>query len=459
MRKLFLVVSISFLSLNFASASYLKHEDIITDQVDLVSSDERARAGKLKSPGGWEVKQTAYNAKTGLVEVVAQNNDKYSNIVLNPRSVSWSARLAGMVGSALSKGAGLFSWIPFLVSNLADDGHNMYYDPDGYIKLRPKPEFQDRVRYYVPHPTDYNFKFYSTTTGGAANLACVHFSQTRLYISVGHVYLRDGIFESHCQAADPEKGGLVSLPKRFYVEPIPPETKYTYKEAFADRLSQFLKTSREVRNIYRRSAEYDVAEGLYDDKLNEKAVKVQPGTAPKIKVGSEDVVWSPSPTAPEVFPDFAPGTSPSPSTNPSPRPNEQPVPSPSTSPSPGGMNVQFPNFCDWASTICTLADYLRKKEVDPKTGKVRDDESDETDTYNVDILEVDKTAGEFDQDYLNYGGSCPAAVKFSIDVGAVAVPLEFTLQPLCDFAKTVRPAILALAYLAAMGIVANAIRG
>ena len=459
MRKLFLVVSISFLSLNSASASYLKHEDIITDQVDLVSYNERARAGKLKSPGGWEVKQTAYNAKTGLVEVVAQNNDKYSNIVLNPRSVSWSARLAGMVGSALSKGAGLFSWIPFLISDLADDGHNMYYDPDGYIKLRPKPEFQDRVRYYVPHPTDYNFKFYSTTTGGAANLACVHFSQTRLYISVGHVYLRDGIFESHCQAADPEKGGLVSLPKRFYVEPIPPETKYTYKEAFADRLSQFLKTSREVRNIYRRSAEYDVAEGLYDDKLNEKAVKVQPGTAPKIKVGSEDVVWSPSPTAPEVFPDFAPGTSPSPSTNPSPRPNEQPVPSPSTSPSPGGMNVQFPNFCDWASTICTLADYLRKKEVDPKTGKVRDDESDETDTYNVDILEVDKTAGEFDQDYLNYGGSCPAAVKFSIDVGAVAVPLEFTLQPLCDFAKTVRPAILALAYLAAMGIVANAIRG
>ncbi|WP_163597810.1 hypothetical protein, partial [Moraxella catarrhalis] len=312
MRKLFLVVSISFLSLNFASASYLKHEDIITDQVDLVSSDERARAGKLKSPAGWEVKQTAYNAKTGFVEVVAQNNDKYSNIVLNPRSSSWAARLASMVGSALSKGAGLFSWIPFLVSNLADDGHNMYYDPDGYIKLRPKPEFQGRVRYYVPHPRDYKFKFYSTTTGGAANLACVHFSQTRLYISVGHVYLRDGIFESHCQATDPEKNGLVSLPQRFYVEPIPPETKYTYKEAFVDRLSQFLKTSREVRNIYRRSAEYDVAEGLYDDKLNEKAVKVQPGTAPKIKVGSEDVVWNLSPTAPEVFPDFAPGTSPSP---------------------------------------------------------------------------------------------------------------------------------------------------
>lgn len=150
MRKLFLVVSISFLSLNSASASYLKHEDIITDQVDLVSYNERARAGKLKSPGGWEVKQTAYNAKTGLVEVVAQNNDKYSNIVLNPRSVSWSARLAGMVGSALSKGAGLFSWIPFLISDLADDGHNMYYDPDGYIKLRPKPEFQDRVRIMCP---------------------------------------------------------------------------------------------------------------------------------------------------------------------------------------------------------------------------------------------------------------------------------------------------------------------
>ena len=90
---------------------------------------------------------------------------------------------------------------------------------------------------------------------------------------------------------------------------------------------------------------------------------------------------------------------------------------------------------------------------------VRDDfdKSDDV-TPDVDKTPPTKSARDFDANYINFGGQCPTFQPVTISVGLVSVPISFNAQPLCDFVILCRPAILALAYFAAMAIVANAIR-
>lgn len=89
-----------------------------------------------------------------------------------------------------------------------------------------------------------------------------------------------------------------------------------------------------------------------------------------------------------------------------------------------------------------------KSDPDPQT----DNKPDINDTQPT------KSAQDFDSNYINFGGQCPSFSPATISVGIVAVPISFNAQPLCDFAILCRPIILALAYFAAMAIVANAIR-
>lgn len=77
---------------------------------------------------------------------------------------------------------------------------------------------------------------------------------------------------------------------------------------------------------------------------------------------------------------------------------------------------------------------------------------------DVDKTPPTKSARDFDANYINFGGQCPTFQPVTISVGLVSVPISFNAQPICDFAILCRPAILALAYFAAMAIVANAIR-
>lgn len=98
---------------------------------------------------------------------------------------------------------------------------------------------------------------------------------------------------------------------------------------------------------------------------------------------------------------------------------------------------EYKAFRDWV-----------KSEPDPQT----DSKPDINDTQPT------KSAQDFDSNYINFGGQCPSFSPTTISVGIVAVPISFNAQPLCDFAILCRPIILALAYFAAMAIVANAIR-
>ncbi|OOS02662.1 hypothetical protein SAMN02745664_12516 [Moraxella cuniculi DSM 21768] len=80
-KKIYLVILFCLPFNSYAGA--LKNTDIITDQTSIVTQRERAQAGQLKSSGGWEVKQTAYNTKTGNIEVVAQKGDKYAHVAVS----------------------------------------------------------------------------------------------------------------------------------------------------------------------------------------------------------------------------------------------------------------------------------------------------------------------------------------------------------------------------------------
>lgn len=89
----------------------------------------------------------------------------------------------------------------------------------------------------------------------------------------------------------------------------------------------------------------------------------------------------------------------------------------------------------------------------------KSDPDPQTDTKpDIDTTPPTKSAQDFDSNYINFGGQCPSFSPTTISVGIVAVPISFNAQPLCDFAILCRPIILALAYFAAMAIVANAIR-
>lgn len=100
--------------------------------------------------------------------------------------------------------------------------------------------------------------------------------------------------------------------------------------------------------------------------------------------------------------------------------------------------AKFDDFLDWV-----------KSDPDPQTDNTKPD---------IDTKTPTKSAQDFDSNYINFGGQCPSFSPTTISVGMVAVPISFNAQPLCDFAILCRPIILALAYFAAMAIVANAIR-
>lgn len=116
---------------------------------------------------------------------------------------------------------------------------------------------------------------------------------------------------------------------------------------------------------------------------------------------------------------------------------------------PNDKPFELPTFCGWAKTVCDFVEWAKQEPSEIKKDK-------DTDLQVEQKEMIDPS--NFDRDYLNYGGQCPTFNGFTISIGSQSVNLSFDITPLCDFAIAVRPAVIALAYLAGMGIVANAIR-
>lgn len=204
-----------------------------------------------------------------------------------------------------------------------------------------------------------------------------------------------------------------------------------------------------------------------------------PGSAP-IHSPSSNPSGSPSPgTNPHQQP--RPGTNPNSEPAPNPRPN--PETSPSPSPRPGAPNsipsvpilpgsnpisnpivrpivnpskpevspFELPLFCNWASAVCDFFKWYKEKPNEDKKEREGDDD-------NVSYKESKLDREAFDRDYVRYGGSCPNFNSFRVSFAGKSASIKIDMRPICDLAKMVRPAILALAYFIALGIVAKALR-
>lgn len=89
---------------------------------------------------------------------------------------------------------------------------------------------------------------------------------------------------------------------------------------------------------------------------------------------------------------------------------------------------------------------------------IQDDEIVE-DSAEIDVdVEYDKSPADFDRSYISLGDTCPSGFSFTVSILGISETVELSMQPACDFASAVRPAIQFLGAYVALGIISSAIR-
>lgn len=104
----------------------------------------------------------------------------------------------------------------------------------------------------------------------------------------------------------------------------------------------------------------------------------------------------------------------------------------------GSVNLEFPNFCSWASAVCSAIDWMRETPTAPP---------------NADF-EFQDMITETTPEVVNYSaglgsGSCPSPKSFSV----LGNSLTYSYQPICDLADIARIFVILFAYLSSIYIV------
>lgn len=150
-------------------------------------------------------------------------------------------------------------------------------------------------------------------------------------------------------------------------------------------------------------------------------------------VGDPKTNPSPNPNAP---PSGNPATNPNPADNPSGTPNTQPDPATSpndgTNPNEQTFNFELPAFCSWATIVCEFI------------GTKPDMPDEPLPTKDIPL----KTPAEFDKNYVDFGGQCPADINVDIDLAFAKHTISYSFTPICDFVQNyLRIVIIIGAYL------------
>lgn len=121
-------------------------------------------------------------------------------------------------------------------------------------------------------------------------------------------------------------------------------------------------------------------------------------------------------------------------------------PPPATPPSddladPTPSQTEWPEFCNWATTVCDFIDWVRAEDTPSDNPEVEWEEE-------LPPVQSDWSSG------LG-GGSCPPPVTFTISVAGGSASPEFSYEPICNFATTMKPVVIALAAIVAALIVAG----
>jgi len=131
-------------------------------------------------------------------------------------------------------------------------------------------------------------------------------------------------------------------------------------------------------------------------------------------------------TAPTLPPPPAPGTG----TNPAPG-----------TPPPQDINVEFPEFCTWASVVCDFINWYKEEPELP--------EPEQPEIEEQEIEASSWTSG------LPSNGSCPAPESAVVGFGQWTVALEFSYDPICGLASYLRAVFIAGALAIAAFIIAG----
>lgn len=98
----------------------------------------------------------------------------------------------------------------------------------------------------------------------------------------------------------------------------------------------------------------------------------------------------------------------------------------------------WPSFCSWAGVVCDFIDWFKKPgETDVDLPE-----------REIEVNSSGWTSGVGD-------GSCPAAQEFSVSIAGTTGRAAFEFQPLCDFATTMRPILIAVCSLIAVFIISG----
>lgn len=144
---------------------------------------------------------------------------------------------------------------------------------------------------------------------------------------------------------------------------------------------------------------------------------------------------------------LAQGTQPSPDTGwdtgfqgGEPLPSPSPSPSPTPSPNPQPVELTFPVFCEWASSVCQFIDWMRESAPAFETVPMP--------MEDLETLRVPWSSG------LG-GGSCPTVAPVVLRDGwEVSIPVTV----MCDLATLLRPVLILLASLLAVFILVGGVR-
>ena len=107
-------------------------------------------------------------------------------------------------------------------------------------------------------------------------------------------------------------------------------------------------------------------------------------------------------------------------------------------------NSALPNFCDWATPICSFVEWFKDDSDIPEPEK-----------YTITDLDKSKlpTAPQF-----NFNNQCPAPKTFSLNLGMASTQISLPYDYFCSFAVDVRPFVILAAWLHACYIFVGFVR-
>lgn len=117
----------------------------------------------------------------------------------------------------------------------------------------------------------------------------------------------------------------------------------------------------------------------------------------------------------------------------------------------GAASKDLPAFCSWAATVCDWIGWTKEAPDTPTTDN----------KVPVGVIAESDVLPNFDiyQERVYFESQCPAPVPINISMFGTSVDADFSYQPLCEFMSSLKPFVIAAAYITGAYIISGVGRG